>query len=186
MTILYTAVLDYYYDDYKRSESSSVVVGVFDDKLTAYKACMTHEHRENTQHLDLTYTENLKLDNIEYAFNKYRENTEHLDLTYTENLKLELDNNYTKYAFNKYTDILNKIIALTEITNDFDFKKTIILYEEAREIVIGEPEFTGLYGTGYRINITEITLNKDEIKARMDKQKVDKEKVIAESRTKIV
>jgi hypothetical protein len=155
MTILYTAVLDYYYDDYKRSESSSVVVGVFDDKLTAYKACMTHEHRENTQHLDLTYTENLKLDNIEYAFNKY-------------------------------TDILNKIIALTEITNDFDFKKTIILYEEAREIVIGEPEFTGLYGTGYRINITEITLNKDEIKARMDKQKVDKEKVIAESRTKIV
>lgn len=45
--IVYVMIIDFYFDDYKLSESSSNILGVTDNKIEAYKKVLKQEYMEN-------------------------------------------------------------------------------------------------------------------------------------------
>jgi len=50
--IVYIAVLDYFYDDYKRSEGYSEILFIYKDKNEAYKRMYNEEYKKNLNSRD--------------------------------------------------------------------------------------------------------------------------------------
>ena len=104
---VYVPVINYYYDDYKRSEGSSTIIGVFSD----YKIGL------------LTVLKTEYLDNLGY----WEEDKE-----------------------NEYYILYNSLDSVVEFSDRFLSK-----WAEARELVLGDSEFGGLFASGYRYTISQ-------------------------------
>jgi hypothetical protein len=74
MTTVYVQTLNYFYDDYKRSESKTIVVGVSKDKNTAYRNILTEEYNKNKDYCERD--EEVKNKDYDFFFNKLKEQKE--------------------------------------------------------------------------------------------------------------
>ena len=127
---VYIMSLDYFYDDYKRPEGSSDIVGVTKNESKAYLEVFKIEYKRN---IDTIY------EDIDEEDEEDQEEDQKEDQK--EDYKKEIKSSeYTK---------LYKQLELKEFTKEF-----ISSWETARENFLGESEY-GVMSTGYRASVTE-------------------------------
>jgi hypothetical protein len=136
MTTIYIVLLDYWYDDYKRAEGSSSVVGVFTDKNKAYRIGLKEEAENNL----IYHNDRLPEKDSDESDKDPDNESEESDETDEE----------PATAYKKKT----KELDTCEVFDDA-FMET---WEEIREDYLGEPEYT-MNSSGYRFQIQEAKLD---------------------------
>ena len=128
---VYVMVLDYFYDDYKRPEGSSEIMGVKKGYHDAYKTVFKLEYEKNIEYQgedEGDYTEDDEADKLAETIAK-------------------LGRSPPMKKKNKYQILYESLDTITEITDEF-----LSEWRQARENFLGASEF-GIMSSGYRAKV---------------------------------
>ena len=130
MTEVYVMTLDYYYDDYKRPEGSSEVIGIKKNCIDAYKTIFKLEFEKNSE----CY------------------NDRFVDEFYLESFGIPRKKGVNAREC-KYRLLYKELGNLIEITDKF-----LSDWEDARYKALGDSEF-GIHPTGYTAGVSKFVLD---------------------------